>query len=100
MADFYNRSALRRHALKVSDTQRRGKFTRVSEEFLDGIVAEIENERRRLRATVQNGLHDPVPVDENFLTGAGSEALVADFNEWVGKTIARRVHQTRTGKTL
>lgn len=102
MSDMYNRAAVRRHALKVSQQTRAGKFTRVSEEFLDNIVAEVENEIRRLRApaTSATGLENTLPADDTFLTGAGREALAAAFDQWVGKVIQRRVHLTRVGKTL
>lgn len=45
-----NRSAARKIAIHYSDYHRTGKFTRVSEEFLDGIEAKLT---ALIHATVQ-----------------------------------------------
>lgn len=38
-----NRQAVRRHALELSRSQRLGKFTRVSREFLDSVEAAVRS---------------------------------------------------------
>jgi len=43
-----NRSAVKRYALKVSAEKRAGKFTRVSEEFLTQIEADLDSSIRQL----------------------------------------------------
>ena len=100
MADPYNRAAVRRHALRISQLTRAGKFTRVSEKFIDDVLADVDNEVRKLRAPTVSTTYQHVDSEENFLTGAGNEQLVAAFNLFVGKIIQRRVHLTRCGKTL
>ena len=97
----FNRAAMRRHALKVSKQSRSGKFTRVSEEFLNDRQAAIECAFRRLLAEVPNAPLGQVDSgDEKFLTGEGRRQLVANFNRWIANEIHSAVNKTRTGKTL
>lgn len=100
----FNRAAIKRQALLVSEKTRRGKFTRVSEEFFNTIEAEVESQFRRMRAelgavSAPLGTVNP-PEGEKFLTGAGERKLVDNFNIWMAREIQRRVNATRTGCTL
>jgi hypothetical protein len=99
----FNRAALKRHALRMSDKCRGGKFTRVSEEFFNAIEASIEAEIRSKRSDHRTiGLHPAhLPNEEDdFLTGAGKKKLCEAFNQWIGRQIQNKVDQTRVGKTL
>ena len=98
----YNRAAIKRHALKVSREARLGKFTRVSEQFIDDVIAEVESEQRRLRdAEVRNSIAQVEPSEnENFLTGAGYLTLCGAFNIRIARIIHMEVNKRRTGKTL
>ena len=97
----FNRAALRRHALKVSDTTRHGKFTRVGEAYLDDREADTENFLRQMRAINPNSVFEPVDIgSEKFLTGEGERDLIEAFNTWIGRNIQRAVDKTRVGKTL
>jgi hypothetical protein len=98
----FNRAAFKRHAIKVSNTVRQGKFTRVSESFINDVQAEIENAIRRLTAEVGNspfGQVNPDPLNE-FLTGAGKKRLCEAFNVFIASEIHRQSNKVRTGVTL
>lgn len=98
----YNRSAIKRHALKVSNETRAGKFQRVSSEFFINVEAMIEAKIRDLRkeylAFNGNGV-DVTPGDQ-FLTGEGKAKLYEAFNIWVANEIHRQTKIVRTGKTF
>lgn len=98
----FNRAAIKRHALKVSREARLGKFTRVSEQFIDDVIANVESQIRsmRSRSTISPlGQVDP-DEGENFLTGAGYLDLCEAFNICIARTIHCEVNKRRTGKTL
>lgn len=96
----FNRTAIKRHALKVSQETRNGKFERVSSEFINTAIAHIESEIRSMRINVQNTPFGQVEAVEEFLTGEGKRKLAEAFNIWVGNLIYRRCNSIRTGKTL
>jgi len=96
----FNRQAIRRHALKVSQETRNGKFDRVSQDFINKIEGVIEAELRGMRADLQNTPFGQVEVLETFLTGEGKRKLAEAFNIFVGNAIYRAVNATRVGKTL
>lgn len=97
----YNRSAIKRHALKVSVETRQGKFTRVSSEFIADVEALIESKLRELRRPVLDFAGREVePGEETFLTGEGKKRLVEAFNRFVANEIHRKIKDIRVGKTL
>jgi hypothetical protein len=99
-ADFV-RSAIRQHALDVSTKTRNGKFSRVSQEFVQDIIAEIEGKLATLRTPPSNAeVFGAVEPEVEFLTGAGKKKLAKCFNTWVASTIYRKVQAARIGKTL
>ncbi len=100
MPEFYNRSAIHRHAIRISKEQRAGKFTCVSNAFIDEAIAEADADLRRMRSVFTSGLFPIIVTDEVFLTGYGRDGLAADFDTLVAKIIQKRVHATRVGKTL
>jgi len=98
----FNRSAIKRHALKISDETRASKFTRVSTECYNNVEAAIEAKLREFRreylAFNGNGV-DITPGDQ-FLTGEGKAKLFEAFNIWIANEIHRQTKIIRTGKTL
>ena len=98
----FNRAAIRRHALKVSDEARAGKFTRVSDDFLNQREADAEAFFRSLRRDLPNAPLGQVEPDEDeeFLTGEGKKKLCESFRIWMARDIHGAVHKTRIGKTL
>lgn len=62
-----NRASAKAYALKVSKERRAGKFTRVSEEFLEAVEADLESAIRRISVACVN---EPVAPDEgaSFVT--------------------------------
>lgn len=101
MSDI-NQSALKKHALACSKAHRGGKFTRVGSEFLQEIDAEVEaliRDLRNQRFPVQ--LHEPLPTDEKFVTGALLEKVRDALNQAIGRIVQQRVQrQPSVGTTL
>lgn len=98
----YNRAAIRRHALKVSTEDRLGKFTRVGEEFINTVEANIEAFIRTFRRDITTARLKQVQPDEGekFLTGAGEQKLIEAFNLYFAREIHRQVNKVPCGKTL
>lgn len=96
----YNRAAIKRHTLKISEETRKGKFTRVSEAHCENIEALIEAKFIELRREVLSFGGKSVEVQEDFLTGAGKARLIAAFNQWIGNTIHRITKDVKVGKTF
>lgn len=93
-----NRSAVKRHALKVSTEKRNGKFTRVSSDFLERINLAVETKLRSLISTRPSTVS--AEDGANFLTPDAKRKLVENLNAWIPAEIERQVHLTRVGKTL
>lgn len=98
----YNRAALKRHALKVSEETRNGKFTRVSSELLQNVEAMVDAKIREFRKEYLafNGHGVDVTPGDQFLTGEGKAKLIEAFNVWIGNEIHRQTKDIRTGKTF
>jgi hypothetical protein len=95
------KSAFKRQALRVSEVTRQGKFTRVSQEFIDNCIAEVEAKMASLAAPVNPAPYGQVDTDGiDFLTGAGKKRLVEQFNIWIARAIHRQANNVRVGKTL
>jgi hypothetical protein len=93
------RSAVRKHALKVSRDTRASKFERVSQEFIDNVLAATEQKLRSFQLPVTSAMGQVEP-DVQFLTGAGRKRLAELFNVWVAREIHRQANNVRVGKTL
>jgi len=85
-----NRSAVKAYALKVSKERRAGKFTRVSEEFLSAVEADVESAIRGL-AGFASPDHVRPADDRGFITGAAAEKLQEKLNERARHIIAGKV---------
>jgi hypothetical protein len=86
-----NRSAVKAFALKVSKERRAGKFTRVSENFLTQVEADVE-------ATIRRIFSGPVQLetcpDEGhaiFITGEAASRMREKLNAEAASLISRRV---------
>lgn len=91
-----NRSAVKAYALTVSREKRAGKFTRVSEDFLNLVEAEVETVIRQVAV-----FHGPdteggpvEPDDEReFITGAALEKIRDRLNKRVQAIISGKVRR-------
>lgn len=101
MSDL-NQSAIKKHALVCSKAHKCGKFTRVGQDFLDEVNAEVEALVRDLRNTrFPSGMHDPLSTDESFVTGPLLEKVRQALNAAIGRIVQSKVSkQPSVGVTL
>jgi len=100
---FLNESALRAHALRCSEKFRGNRFTRVGQDFLDEISADVEALVRNIRNQHPTQLHEPLEPDENTscVTGALSAKVAVELNRLICRMIQEKVRRQPTcGKTL
>lgn len=98
-----NRTAIREHALLCSQKIKGGKFTRVSEGFLDDVEAALEGVARSVDRQFENvrDLHPDIPLQGSIVTGDFLRELRDRFDRAVARLIQRRVESAPTvGKTL
>jgi len=98
---FLNRSALKQHALNCA-ARMRPKFTRVGQDFLDEVEADVESFVRGLRTeSMKDVAAGPVlEPSEDFLTGALIEKIKPILNRQVARIIQAKVWRQTTGVTL
>lgn len=99
----YNDSAIHQHALQCSNQVKGGKFTRVGQDFIDEVHADVDSLLRRIKNVdwpVQ--IHEPVDAGElNFVTGALMDRFQEAVNLAIARLIQRKVQkQPSCGKTL
>lgn len=100
---FVNESAIRDHALACSKQFRAGKFTRVGEDFINEVKADIEAAVRAVRNQCRTSPHEPLALDENtcFVTGALSDRVMLEWNLMISRIIQQKVQRQPTvGVTL
>jgi hypothetical protein len=100
---FLNESALRAHALACSAKFKGGRFTRVGQDFLDEVSADVEAIIRDLRSKQSTKLFEPLEPDENTscVTGALSAKVAIELNRLICRLIQNKVQsQPSCGKTL
>lgn len=91
---YLNVSAIKAHALQCSKQNRGGKFTRVSEEFITDIQAEVEALVRRFNSLHQPALHAVVdPGTVKFVTGELMEKTQEVFNQCIARMIQEKVQR-------
>jgi hypothetical protein len=96
-----NEAAIREHALRCSQVCRNGKFTRVGQEFIDEVRADVESIVRAIRVQARTTLHEPVDTAGlGFTTGNLMDRVQHEFNLMVGRVIQNKVQRQTTGKTL
>ena len=100
---FLNESAIRDHALRCSARFRANKFTRVSQDFLDEVKADVEMLVRNIKNQCPTHMHEALEPDENTccVTGALSAKVTVELNRLVCRIIQNKVQRQPTvGKTL
>ena len=99
---YLNETALRNHALKCSEKYRAGKFTRVGQDFLDEVKADVEQLLRNVRNQATT-FHPALEPDENTscVTGLFADKVMAELNRLICRMIQNKVQRQPTvGKTL
>lgn len=98
---YLNESAIKQHALTCA-AKYRPKFTRVGQDFIDEVKADVEAFVRSLRTDAEREVapHSCLEPVEDFLTGALIEKLRPILNKQVARTIQSKVWRQTTGKTL
>jgi hypothetical protein len=89
-----NRSAVKAYALVVSREKRAGKFTRVSEEFLDAVEAEVEAAIRQV-SSLSPDAEKPVEPDDDreFITGAALDKIRSRLQDRAKSIISGKVRR-------
>jgi hypothetical protein len=98
-----NETAIRNHALRCSARFRANKFTRVGEDFVEEVKADVEAIMRELRtkAKIYFPPNEALPPDETFTTGLLLQHADLTLNEIIGRIIQNKVQRQPTcGKTL
>lgn len=100
---FLNESAIRLHALRCSEKFRNGRFTRVGQDFLDEVSADVEAHVRAMRN--QHSVQGSEPLEPetelSCVTGALSVKVMTELNKLICRMIQQKVHRQPTcGKTL
>jgi len=90
---FLVESTIRTHALACSKAYRAGKFTRVGEEFLNEVKADVESLVRELRKKYPT-LHPALELGENkVVTGALLAKVEVELNRTIGRLVQNKVQQ-------
>jgi hypothetical protein len=98
---YLNESAIRAHALRCSAKFKVDRFSRVSQDFVDEVKADVEALLRALRAKAPTQIFDPLPPDETFVTGLLRDRAGQLLDDWVARIIQNKVQrQPSCGKTL
>lgn len=95
-----NISAVKKHALACSVARKNGRFTRVGQDFIDEIEADVES---LVRKTLANGFitESSVKTEDTFVTGALGDRLKEVLNAAVAQIIENKVaRQPSVGCTL
>lgn len=87
-----NEAAVREHALRCSKEIRLGKFTRVGQDFLDEVRADVESLVRAIDQGAGVSQEDFLnPGELGFTTGALSDRVMEKWNLVIAKIIQRKV---------
>lgn len=97
-----NRTAVREYALHVSEKVRNGKFTRVSDEFINAVEAELSALIRRTGDGAGDFLPGDMPhVNDCFVTGDAVHKMRNALDNFVQLVVYRKVRRHPTvGVTL
>lgn len=95
-----NISALKKHALACSVARKNGRFTRVGQDFIDEVEADVEAIVRK--ALIIGYLTESsVKAEDAFVTGALADRLKGVLNTVVAQVIEHKVaRQPSVGVTL
>lgn len=100
---FLNESAIRNHALRCSAKFKCNRFTRVGQDFLDEVSADVEAWLRELRNKYPTRIFEPLEPDEktSCVTGALCDKIGVELNYAICRLIQLKVQsQPSCGKTL
>lgn len=100
---YLNEAAIRNHALECSRRFRAGRFTRVGQEFIDEVKADIESIVRELRSKCAVTLDEPLePAAKTCcVTCALLDKVHTELNRLVCRVIQNKVkRQPSVGVTL
>ena len=100
---FLNESAIRNHALRCSAKFKCNRFTRVGQDFLDEVTADVEAWLRELRNKYPTRVFEPLEPDENTscVTGALCDMVGVELNRTICRLIQLKVqNQPSCGHTL
>ena len=100
---FLNETAIRDHALRCSARFKCNRFTRVGQDFLDEVSADVEALVRELRNKFPTRIFEPLePTEEKgCVTGALSDRVMIELNRAICRLIQNKVaSQPSCGKTL
>jgi hypothetical protein len=100
---FLNESAIRSHALRCSTHCKGGRFTRVGQDFIDEVKADVEMLVRNVRNQHSQSTMPLLEPDENTscVTGALSDKVAVELNRLICRLIQSKVQrQPSCGKTL
>ena len=100
---FLNETAIRDHALRCSAKFKGGRFTRVGQDFLDEVSADVEAWLRELRNRYPTRVFEPLEPDENTscVTGALCDKVGVELNRAICRLIQLKAQsQPSCGKTL
>lgn len=100
---YLNESAIKQHALTCA-ARCRPKFSRVGQDFIDEVKADVEAWVRDMRTAANREVVPHACIepseDTDFLTGALLEKLRPIINKTVARIIQSKVQRQTTGKTL
>lgn len=98
---YLNKSAIKQHALNCA-AKLRPKFTRVGQDFIDEVEADVESFVRGLRTDSMKDVAAAACIEptDDFLTGALIEKLKPILNRQVARIIQSKVWRQTTGVTL
>lgn len=101
---YLNESAIHEYALRCSKQFKAGKFTRVSQDFIDEVKADVEAWVRAIRkqwSTFSPFEGEPEGGQLAFTTGALCEKIMPELNDAVARLIKNKVWKHPScGKTL
>jgi hypothetical protein len=100
---FLNETAIRDHALRCSARFKGNRFTRVGQDFLDEVQADVEMLVRNVRNQCPTGIFPPLEPDENNSCVVGSlrDKVAVELNRLICRMIQTKVcKQPSCGKTL
>lgn len=100
---FLNETAIRDHALRCSARFKGNRFTRVGQDFLDEVQADVEMLIRNVRNQQVTSLFPPLEPDEktSCVTGALSDKVMGELNRLICRMVQNKVQrQPSCGKTL
>jgi hypothetical protein len=100
---FLNESAMRSHALRCSARFKGNRFTRVGQDFLDEVSADVEMLIRNIRNHSPTAVFPPLEPDEktSCITGALCDKVATELNRLICRMIQQKTQrQPSCGKTL